>query len=288
MSVGRDEHGREGVFVSARFESFSGHRSVVVQHLPPGLPRAQVLFVPAFGDEMNQTRRMMRLAAESLAERSIASTLFDVHGTGDSSAAFEEASVERWLEDLIAMCERMRSAADVPLVLCGCRLGVALAVELTRRLSAPALALVGWAPVLQGRVQLSALLRAAKIAQQQRRHNARPDPKAEWAAGRIAFLGGYPVSAALAAQLERLDTSEPPRVHAVTLVDVRPPIADGVPTPSEGLQGRARAWREQGVDAEVLAIAGAPFWNVPDLVDLTALVETTVRVTERHLAEAAQ
>jgi len=273
--------------VIAHFESFPGHRSIVVQHLPSGHPRAQVLFVPAFGDEMNQTRRMVRLTAEALVERSIASTRFDLHGTGDSSAGFEEASVERWLEDLVAMCERMRSASDAPLVLCACRLGVALAVELTHRLSMPAHALLGWAPVLQGRAQLSTLLRATKIAQQQR-PDARPEPKIEWAAGRVAFLGGYPVSAALAAQLERLDASVPPRVHAATLIDVRPAIAEGAPEPSEGLGAKARAWRENGVEVELLAVAGAPFWNVPDLVDLPALIEATARAAERSLAQAVE
>ncbi|HLT27654.1 MAG TPA: hypothetical protein VK047_13295, partial [Zeimonas sp.] len=117
----------------AAFERFDGHSSIVVRWTPPEAARARVLFVPAFGDEMNQTRRMVRLTAEALVERSIASTVFDPHGTGDSSAGFAEATVERWLADFAAVLERMRADRDAPIVLCACRLGVALAAELTHR-----------------------------------------------------------------------------------------------------------------------------------------------------------
>jgi len=271
--------------MSAAFERFDGHRSVVLRWTPPDAIRARVLFVPAFGDEMNQTRRMVRLSAEALAERSIASTLFDPRGTGDSSAGFEEASVERWLDDFAAMLERMGADSEAPLVLCGCRLGVALAAELTHRVPGTVDALVGWAPVLQGRMQLSALHRAAKIAGERRPGAERVDARAEWATGRIAFLGGYPVSPLLAAQLERLDATVAPRVPAATLIDVRPPVAEGVAFPSEALQGRARAWRDAGVDVDLLAVEGAPFWNVPDLVDLPLLVDATANAVERHVRE---
>lgn len=274
--------------MAAAFERFNGHRTVVVRWQPTAKARAQVLCVPAFGDEMSQTRRMVRLAAEGLAERAIASVVFDLLGTGDSSAEFDEASVEDWLDDLATMLARMRSESDAPVVLFGCRLGVALAVELTRRAPESALAVVGWAPVLQGRMQLSAMLRAAKIAQQRRPGTDDGDAKAVWAEGRIAHLAGYPISPALAAQLERLDASAPPRVRAATLIDVRLPQATGVVEPSEALQTRAARWREQGVEVETLAVEGPPFWNVPDLVDVPALVDMTVDAIDRHVGAAGR
>lgn len=270
--------------VSAHFRQLAGHRSVVVEHVPVGASKAQVLCVPAFGDEMNQTRRMVRLAAEALAGRGIGTTLFDLHGTGDSSAGFENATVERWLDDLATVLDAMRSASAVPVVLFACRLGVALAAELTQRMPGATSALVGWAPLLQGRMQLSAMLRAAKIAQGRRAGADSVDARAAWAAGDIAFLGGYPISPTLAGQLERLDASAAPRVRAATLVDVRPPSPEAAVAPSEALQRRAEAWREQGVEVALVAVEGSPFWNVPDLVDLPLLVDATVDAIEGHLA----
>lgn len=271
--------------ISAAFESLEGHRTVVVRWRPPVPPHAQVLFVPAFGDEMSQTRRMMRLVAEALVERGIASTLFDAHGTGDSSADFADASIERWLVDYETVLSRMRADCAAPVLLFGCRLGVALAAELTHRSPVPVLALIGWAPVLQGRMQLSALLRASKIAQGRRTGAAGNDPKAQWAEGRIAFLGGYPISPELASGLERLDAgSRAPSVASATLIDVRPPLGEGGVQPSAALLNHARAWRERGLDVDVLAVEGAPFWNVPDLVDLPSLVSVTVEAVERRVA----
>lgn len=268
--------------IAARFEQFDEHRTVVVRWVASSETRAHVLVVPAFGDEMNQTRRMVRLTAEALAVRGIETTVFDLFGTGDSSAPFGEASVERWLDDLEAMLARIRSTSDAPIVLFGCRLGVALAVEMTHRSPNVAVALFGWAPVFLGRMQLSALMRTAKIAQRLRPGAELPDARAEWAEKRTAFLGGYPISPILAEQLERLDASAAPRVRSAALIDVRPTAAEGVPSPSQALQSRVDAWRMQGIDVEVFAVEGAPFWNVPDLVDLPSLVEVTADAIARH------
>ncbi len=251
-------------------------------------PKALALFIPAFGDEMNQTRRMVRLTAEALAERGIAGCTFDLHGTGDSSADFSQATVERWLADCRAIAARVSSDPGVPLILIGCRLGVALAAQLTHDLSRPAAALIGWAPVLQGRAQLSGLLRAASVSRTQSVDTpGSDDARSRWAAGETAMLAGYPVSPVLAEQLEAFDAARAPRVASVTLIDVRLPVGDVPVAPSEALRKRAAAWAAQGVATEVRAVAGAGFWNVADLVDVPELVEATVAAVEQ-IAGGAQ
>lgn len=270
--------------LQARFEDFDDHCSVVVCWRPAARVRAQALFVPAFGDEMNQSRRMVRLAAEALAERGVAGCVFDLHGTGDSSAGFAEATVQRWLADCRTIAARVAADPALPLVLVGCRLGVALAAQLSHDLARPVAALVGWAPVLQGRAQLSGLLRAAALARSQRPEAAEADPRALWAAGQTAMLGGYPVSPALAEELEAFDARRAPRAARVTLVDVRVPVGDAPVAASEALRKRAAAWSEAGTRTEVVAVAGAGFWNVADLVDVPALVDLTVNAVEAALA----
>lgn len=262
----------------ARFEDFDGHRSVVVRWEPGSAPRARVLFVPAFGDEMNQMRRMVRLAAEGLADQGVASCIFDLYGTGDSSADFAEATVERWLADCRRMAARLDASDDVdraPLVLIGCRLGAALAARVSHVLPRRPAALVAWAPVLQGRQQLSAMLRAASVARMQRPDSAGADPKALWAQGRIATVAGYPLSPTLAEQLEALDATGVPAVARAVLFDLRAAIGGGAVAPSETLARRAAAWAEQGVPTEARAVAGPAFWNVADLVDVPELVDAT-------------
>lgn len=273
--------------LEARFEEFEGHRSVVVRWHPAGPPRAWALFVPAFGDEMNQMRRMVRLAAEALAERGIASCIFDLYGTGDSSADFADATVERWLADIRTMAGRLDASGAIPLVLIGCRLGAALAVRVSHVLDRRTDALVAWAPVLQGKQQLSAMLRAANIARMQQPHDAAVDPKALWRHGEIATIAGYPVSPRLSEELEALDATGAPAAERVVLFELRAAVDGEAIAPSETLAKRAAAWSGQGVPTEVRAVAGSPFWNVADLVDVPELVGATADRVEQVIDAAS-
>lgn len=275
----------------ARFEEFDGHRSVVVRWEPRSAPRARSLFVPAFGDEMNQMRRMVRLAAEALADRGVASCVFDLYGTGDSSADFADATVERWLADCRRMAGQMITSCAVdaaPLVLVGCRLGAALAARVSHDLSRRPDTLVAWAPVLQGRQQLSAMLRAASIARTQRPDDTGADPKSLWAQGRVATVGGYPLSPTLAGQLEALDATGLPAVAGAVLVDLRAGIDGEAVTPSDALTRRAAAWTAQGVRTIARAVAGPAFWNVADFVDVPELIDATTDAVEEVIGAVSR
>ena len=70
---------------------------------PPGLPRAgAIVHVPAFAEEMNKSRRAVANAARAMAERGWQVLVFDLHGTGDSSDDFDDATWSGWLEDVRA------------------------------------------------------------------------------------------------------------------------------------------------------------------------------------------
>lgn len=269
----------------ARFEAFEEHHSPVLRWQPRGDVRARAVFFPPFGDEMNQSRRMFRLAAEALAARGVAVCVFDLLGTGDSSADFRDATISAWLAD----CRRMVHATQgegAPVVLLGCRLGVALAVKASECLERPAALLVGWAPLLQGRQQLSGLLRASKIARMNRPQA--PDPQALWAAGDVAWLAGYPFSPVLAEQLGTLDAAGAPRVGRTVLFELRTAQDEASPVASEALRRRAESWALDGVAAEAIALRGPSFWNVADLVDAPQLIEATVAAVEAAIDGSAE
>lgn len=298
---------------AARYESFAGHASPVLRWQPRDGARAQAVFFPPYGDEMNQTRRMVRLTAEALAAQGVGSCVFDLKGTGDSTADFSQASVGAWLDDCRTIVEPL-AQESLPLVFIGCRLGVALAVQTSTLLARPVATLVGWAPLWKGGQQLSGLLRAARMARlargrgAQNEEGASPDeatgpspahgqetqgarvrtnpvedgtavvdPKERWARGEAARLAGYPVSARLAEELEALDATAAPQAQRAALFELR---ALGVEDPaqiSEAMKNRVRAWSEQGVRTEATVLAAPSFWNVVDLVDVPELVEATVR-----------
>ena len=260
----------------AGFEVLSGHRTVLVRWLPLAKARAQALFVPAFGDEMNQMRRMVRLAAEALAGRGVAGCVFDLYGTGDTRASFAGATIDRWLDDIRTIAARIQANDDAPLLLIGCRLGATLAAHASHDLPRTPATLIGWAPVLQGKTQLSGLLRAAMLVRTQRSDSSEPDARTQWKAGRTALVGGYPVSPALAAQLDALGTAQAPLVGRASLFDVRLPVGEDAVVPTEALRRCAAAWTTDGVPTEASAIAGAAFWNVSEMIDVPELIDRTV------------
>ena len=59
----------------------------------PALSRSDrgVVLLPPFAEEMNLSRRMLRLQASALAERGIAALVLDLFGTGDSAGDFGDS-----------------------------------------------------------------------------------------------------------------------------------------------------------------------------------------------------
>jgi exosortase A-associated hydrolase 2 len=257
------------------FEVLNGTRTLVVDWRAEGPERARVLVVPAFGDEMNQMRRMITLCAQALGDIGVSCRVFDLFGTGDSAAGFEEATPDQWIGDCVEMIGRMQGGT--PLFLLGCRLGVPLALTASGRCGAAVGGVAGWAPLASGKTQLSGLLRAAAIARGQAGPEAVGDePRAIWDAGGVAWLSGYPVSAEMARQLRCLEMPDHVSGTRIALMDIRLPDADGRVEAGVALTRQVRVWCEGGVDASVMAIAGAPFWNVADLVDVPRLIDATV------------
>lgn len=281
---------------TARFESFAGHSSPVLRWQPQNGLRARVVFFPPYGDEMNQTRRMYRLTAEVLAAHGIASCMFDLKGTGDSTADFMQASVTAWLDDCRTIITPL-AEESLPLVFIGCRLGAALAVQTSMALATPLASFVAWAPLWKGALQLGGLLRAARMARLARDQSAQPtqgvasatdDPKQYWAAGKPAWLAGYPVSPRLAEELQALDANEAPMARQATLFELRALGVDDPDAVSEAMKGRAQAWRQEGVPTRARVVQAPSFWNVIDLVDVPELVDATVHAVGTALGVGGQ
>jgi alpha-beta hydrolase superfamily lysophospholipase len=77
-------------------------RLLCVWHTPLDTPRRAVLHVPAFGEEMHKSRRMVALLAQTLRARGTATLLIDPFGTGDSEGDLEKATWELWKDDFRA------------------------------------------------------------------------------------------------------------------------------------------------------------------------------------------
>lgn len=297
----------DGVRLEVGFVPIDGARLFVACWSPTRAPRAQVVFVSAFGDEAPQMRRSMRLAAEAMARSGVRAWIHDFYGTGDSEGEHADATVERWERGVDAMVAHVRgdggagpgtvpgagaeAAADPPVLLLGCRLGSALALRAADRVAAAGV--LCWAPVLEGRMQLSALTRVAAVAASAAGRSA-PDHKAAWARGETRTLAGYDIGSAMAAGLQTLSVDTAPACPVV-LLDVRPaeepvdallhadPAVPATPSASPAVQRAAERLQAAGGRVSVSVVPGAPFWNVADHVDVPALPQATLAALEELL-----
>ena len=281
-----------GIGLEVGFVPIDGARLFVACWNPPGTARAQVVFLSAFGDEAPQMRRSMRLAAEAMARAGLRAWIHDYFGTGDSEGEHADATIERWERDVVAMVAHVRAragadaGADTPVLLLGCRLGCAIALRVADRVGAAGV--LGWAPVLDGRTQLSALTRAAAVAASAAGRPA-PDHKAAWARGETRTLAGYDIGSAMAAGLQGLAVEVAPACP-VALIDVRPideqadAAALDTSAASPGVQRAAERLRGAGAKVAVSVVPGAPFWNVADHVDVPGLPQRSLSALEAWLA----
>lgn len=246
--------------------------------------RGAVLFVHAFGEEMNKSRRMAALTARALAAAGLAVLQIDLLGCGDSSGGFGDATWAHWVDDVVLGAAWLREHhPGLPLWLWGHRAGCLLAVEAARHLPVEANFLF-WQPASAGQALLQQFLRL-KMASQMRDGAAKgvtESLKSELAAGRAVEVAGYELSPGLAAGLQAASLHNPPATgggaRLVWLeLSAREP-AQLMPAAAAVLS----QWQAAGYEVAAQALPGPAFWQTVEIEEAPALLQATV---EHLLAE---
>ncbi len=149
--------------IEAFFLARDQHSLFCVLFSPPqGQPTVgAVLHVPAFAEEMNKSRRAVASAARAMAEQGRQVLVFDLHGTGDSSDDFGDATWSGWLDDVCAAAAWLRERARMKPVLWGLRTGCLLINEVLDRVDCSSL--IYWQPTLSGEASLTQFLRLRTV-----------------------------------------------------------------------------------------------------------------------------
>src|SRR5436853_5617830 len=73
-----------------------------IYHEPAGFTPdlGDVIYLPPFGDEINNSRHFTALMARELAKLGLGVLLIDLYGCGDSAGDFRDASCEIWKKDV--------------------------------------------------------------------------------------------------------------------------------------------------------------------------------------------
>lgn len=261
-------------------------------HAPQGNPlRGRVLYLHPFAEELNTTRRTVAQQARALAQAGFAVLQIDLHGCGDSSGDFADATWSAWLQDAAQgyhwlshnTSANANANASSPAWIWGMRSGALLAAELAQRLqsTAPeAVNLLLWQPVISGQHMLQQFLRLHSASQWlgngSSNHND-PSPAQRLVQGESVAIAGYTLSPALAqglgaARLQPPATASPARLVWLELSSQAAPIPNAA---SPATTAALATWRTAGWQVHADTVTSPAFWQTFGIDATPALLHAT-------------
>ena len=264
--------GGEAVLDAAFIEGSRGKLFCALR-LPKGEPRHAVMVVPAFGDEMNKTRRMITETAKRLNESQVAVLTPDLFGTGDSEGKFADAAWSGWIEDLVAV-RAWAARRNLNLKgLIGIRTGALLAAEFVRMHEDGGVqTTVFWQPVLSGRHFVRQILRVRTMANavNSGARESIDDLIAAVESGEKVLAGGYELGKSiieplLSADLTQLASKGLGSLHAIEVTRV---------------EEKCGVYSEQFGDVSLRGVRclGEPYWASTETVCDMNVVSGTVEL----------
>lgn len=260
---------QSGTFVDGK----AGQRFRLVSRPASDADAGTIVFVHAFAEEMNKSRRMVARMARALAACGWTVVQTDLFGCGDSAGEFRDATWDIWCADLADEVARVEH--ERPLWLWSLRAGSLLAS--TALAVRPDLHLLLWQPVLSGAQHLQQFLRlhaGARIAGSGK-DSAGPTPAQRLRAGEQVEVAGYEISPALAhgiaaARLERRAGCTG-RTVWLELSALDPPTLS---VPSFECITR---WRDSGAEVDARALSGPALWQTQEIEESDALLQATLQ-----------
>ena len=237
-------------------------------------PKACVLYLHPFAEEMHKSRRMAALQARKFASQGYAVLQIDLLGCGDSTADFEDASWDIWKECAkIAVCW-LKNKMDLPIILWGLRLGGLLAVEVSRQL--PRISgLILWQPTTNGENFINQFLRiriASEMLAPNQLNIGIKQLREKLNSGESVEVGGYSLSSKMALAIDKLrimDTMitcevfwfELSNINATTISPASIKVID--------------YWKSLGTKVHEYSIKGDYFWLSQEIQECHDLLDQT-------------
>jgi exosortase A-associated hydrolase 2 len=236
-------------------------------------PRAAMLYLHPFAEELNRSRRMAALQARLLAAEGYAVLQCDLFGCGDSDGDFGEATWAQWLADVDAALAWLRTHVAAPLWLWGLRAGCLLAADALPRHRDIA-GLLFWQPQTSGKLALKQFLRI-KMAERMLdgvQGEGTDKLRARLLAGEGVEIAGYLLAPGMAEGLEAASLRLPGQTLRIECLEVA--AGDGgVPTPA--VAACVAQWQAAGHAPRATSVGGASFWQMAEPEDAPALLRAT-------------
>lgn len=260
--------------MDAYFVPSEGGQRLYLHHRPRAALRGALLYLHPWAEEMNKSRRMAALASRALADAGFAVLQVDLHGCGDSSGDFGDASWSGWGDDVDAAARWLQQQhPGTPFWFWGLRAGALLAVQAALRQSTPCNLLL-WQPALQGKSLLQQFLRlkaAADLGQGDAK-TLLAAARLDLAEGRPVDVAGYRLAPALAKGLEAATLDMPPaNTRTVWLETSNREDATLLPASRTLVD----AWLAEARAVQAQVVPGPAFWQTQEIEDAPALLAAT-------------
>jgi exosortase A-associated hydrolase 2 len=247
---------------------------------------SSIIFVHAFADEMNKSRRMAALQARAFAAMGFGVLQMDLFGCGDSSGEFRDARWTIWKEDLAVARTWLKNRVHGPVGLWGLRLGALLALDFAKDSESEFEKIILWQPVISGETFLTQFLRmrmaSEMLGEERERVAGTRTLRDSLLTGETLEVAGYELAPALAAAIDSLKMDELAitkcPIHWFEIVSATgramPPVAGRM----------ANAWKGSGVELRMHIVPCAPFWATQEISECPALLSATAELFAEALS----
>jgi exosortase A-associated hydrolase 2 len=242
--------------------------------------RGSILFVHAFAEEMNKSRRMAALQARAFANAGWIVLQIDLYGCGDSAGDFGDASWRQWRDDVIEAAGWLRAKTGHQPVIWSMRAGCLLATHAAYSMR-PAPDLVFWQPATSGKQFLQQFLRL-KVANQILSDSAparggTQQLREQLARGERIEIAGYALSPGLALEMEVAELKVPESTVHTAWLEVSGTSGSEL---SPAALARIQAWRTAGRSIDARVVTGPAFWQTLEIEECPELINATLSILE--------
>jgi exosortase A-associated hydrolase 2 len=199
----------DGITVLPRFMGEEGEKYFTQQFSSGGNPKAHIVYIPPFGEEMNRCRSLVSIQARSFATAGYACTLIDFYGTGDSQGELRDSSLKIWYDNIRHTIDTLKREVDVPVILWGLRLGGLLALDYAAQSPLPIQHIILWQPVNASKVYVTQMLRqrVASLMVRDLPAETTKEIRQRLEEGEEVEIAGYLVGGSLIRDIEAIDTA---------------------------------------------------------------------------------
>lgn len=206
--------GANDTLASNSIETIAGfvgeeHPAFFLQFWPQDIPKAHIVYLPPFGEEMNRSRSLVTEQARQFAREGFSCTILDYYGTGESLGDLISASLPIWRQNIDDVLAQLLQRHQCPVYLWGCRLGGLIALDYVSVGPDVCSKLLLWQPVSSGGTFVTQLLRqrSAAIMQKGEKAESTSDMKRQLAEGNSFDVGGYRLGGALLTAIDQLEVA---------------------------------------------------------------------------------